>query len=229
MHVFTFCIYGSNPKYCEGLIRNLETIQTEYPDFHVIISAGSDVPESYITKYKSFPNVKLTQYKITGHRLMCYRFFAIDNSDVETMFVRDADSRIGHRDKWCMDRFLQDKTHRIFTIRDHPEHGTQILGGQWGMKKIPGFSMKQLYGFFLKSFSGDLNQYQVDQTFLREFIYKPFKPKVVAYVSHCAFPGEDIVPIEVPKKDKFDFCGNVIDYDSTGKEYYVYTIDGVNK
>lgn len=227
MSAFTFCIYGSNPKYCEGLIRNLETIQATYPDFKVIISAGSDVPESYIAKYKSFSNVSLTQYKITGHRLMCYRFFAIDDDSVHTMFVRDADSRIGHRDKWCINRFISDSKHKIFTIRDHPEHGTQILGGQWGMKKIPGFSMKALYGLFLKSFNGNLDSYQVDQIFLRELIYKPFKTHFVAYVSNCAFPGEDIEPIAVEKKDKYDFCGNVIDYDSTGREYYVYTTTGV--
>lgn len=227
MSAFTFCIYGSNPKYCEGLLRNLETIQTAYPDFKVIISAGSDVPESYITQYTSFPNVFVNKYTFTGHRLMCYRFLAIDDDTVNIMFVRDADSRIGHRDIWCIDRFISDKKHNIFTIRDHPEHGTQILGGQWGMKKIPGFSMKALYGIFLKNFKGNLDSYQVDQTFLREFIYKPFKSHFIAYVSHCIFPGEDAEPIGVEKKDKFDFCGNVIDYDSTGREYYVYTTTGV--
>jgi hypothetical protein len=227
MKVFSFCIYGSSPKYCEGLVRNLETIQKEFPDFKVIIYAGYDVPASYMKQYKNFTNTILKPMTITGHRLMCFRFFPIAEDDVELMLVRDADSRIGHRDTWCIQQFINDKTHTIFTIRDHPEHGTPILGGQWGIKKFSGFLMKDLYGSFLRSYTGNLDSYQVDQIFLREFIYKQFKSRFVAYVSHCIYPGEDIVPIDVPKKDKYDFCGNVIDYDSTGKEYYIYTTTGV--
>jgi hypothetical protein len=205
MKVFTFCIYGSKPKYCEGLVRNLETIQKEFPDFKVIVYAGYDVPESYMNRYKEFTNTIMRPLTITGHRLMCFRFFPIAEPDIELMFVRDADSRIGHRDKWCIEQFLVDKKHNIFTIRDHPEHGTPLLGGQWGIKKFPEFSMQKAYGDFLRSFTGNQDSYQVDQIFLREFIYKPYKSHVVAYVSHCAFPGEDIVPIAVQKKDKFDF------------------------
>ena len=59
MKVFTFCIYGSNPKYCEGLVRNLETIQKEFPDFHTWIIAGNDVPQSYMDKYNTFSNVNI--------------------------------------------------------------------------------------------------------------------------------------------------------------------------
>jgi hypothetical protein len=225
MKVFTYCIYGSNPKYCEGLVRNLEQIESLFPDFSVIVIAGSNVPEDYITKYKSFKNVKLSQYKINDHRLMCYRFFAIDDPDITMMFVRDADSRITERDIWCINQFMTD-SHSIFTIRDHPHHRPLLMGGLWGMKKMPGFSIKQLYSVFLKLYNGNLNMYDVDQQFIAEFIYKPFRKHIVVYTTNFIYPGENIVQIELPRRDKYDFCGNVIDYDQSGNEYFVYNITG---
>lgn len=227
MKVFTFCIYGSNPKYCEGLVRNLETIQKEFPDFHTWIIAGNDVPQSYMDKYNTFKNVNIIKSNETGHRLMCYRFFPIDFPQVDIMFVRDADSRIGHRDKWCINEFIESK-YNIFTIRDHPNHGTSIMGGQWGMKKIDGLKITSMYKKYKEQVEV-LDAYQVDQTFLRMCIYRFYKDQFIAYVSLTTliFPIENYKMIGVEKKDNFDFCGNVIDYDSTGKEYYVYTTTGI--
>lgn len=230
VNVFSYCIYGSQDKYCLGLIKNLEQIAISYPDFETHIAVGNDVPDHYIQKYKEFNNTKLTIHSdITGGRLMSYRFFPLDDPGVEVMMSRDADSRLTERDRWCIDQFLQ-SDYKIFTIRDHKNHGTQLMGGQWGMRRIHGFSMQTAYDIFKRSYA-QIDRVQNDQDFIRGYIYNVYKTQCVAYTSCYTYPGETAKPIAIPRKDIYDFCGNVILFKNdpdTGEliEYPIYSIHG---
>ena len=57
--VFSYCVFGTNPKYCKGMIRNLEQISELFPEYETWIYLGNDVPQEYIDQYKTFNNVKL--------------------------------------------------------------------------------------------------------------------------------------------------------------------------
>ena len=59
MNIVCFCIYGTNAKYTQGLVENLKNIQRLFPTFHTVIHYANDVPETYLTQYRSFPNVTL--------------------------------------------------------------------------------------------------------------------------------------------------------------------------
>lgn len=219
--IFTFCVYGTQPKYCQGMVRNLEYITTHFPEFEVWIDIGADVPASYKATYSSFPRVRLFEHAIANGRLMSYRFFHIDDPDVELMLVRDADSRIGPRDIWCIQQFLaSDK--KIFTIRDHIYHGMPIMGGQWGMRKIPGFNMRTAYVTFYKG-SVPSAAYSSDQNFIAQAVYRPFISHFIAYTSSITLPGECAVPIDCPRASDTDFCGNVILFAADGSEYPEFT------
>jgi hypothetical protein len=63
--VFSYCIDGSQKKYCLGMVKNLEQIKKLFPDFKVWIYLGNDVPYEYIDQYKSFRNVTLINTDIT--------------------------------------------------------------------------------------------------------------------------------------------------------------------
>jgi len=95
MRIFAFCIYGTSPKYCKGLLKNLELITTTFPEFETWIAVGDDVPDAYRSAYLSFPRVRLFPLPFHDGRLMTQRFFFIDDPDVDCMIVRDADSQIG--------------------------------------------------------------------------------------------------------------------------------------
>ena len=231
VNVFSYCIHGAHDKYCLGLIKNLEQIAIFYPDFETHIAVGNDVPDHYIQKYRAFKNTKLTIHSdITGGRLMSYRFFPIDNPDVDIMMSRDADSRLTERDRWCIDQFLQ-SDYTIFTIRDHYYHCTQLMGGQWGMRRIHGFSMQSAYDIFKRS-CAHIDGMQNDQDFIREYIYNIYNTQCVAYnTSSHTYPGETALPISIPRKDIYDFCGNVILFKNdpiTGElvEYFEWSIHG---
>ena len=223
--IFTFCIYGDKPKYCEGLIRNLTQIAELWPDFETWITVGADVPASYVTRYKEFPRTRIFQSPHTGPRLMAHRFFHIDNGAVDVMFVRDADSRFGPRDIWCIRRFLEQPSYKVFTIRDHPNHVFSILGGQWGMRRIEGFSIRAAYRVFCAA-GGPIDEYYADQKFLHEHIYKAFRTVMIAYVSDNVIEGDSYEVIPLPNRDKWDYCGSVYEITGTTGEYPVYSLDG---
>ena len=65
---------------------------------------------------------------------MVWRFAPMADPLVEEWHSRDLDSRISHREVSAVNDWKS--TGRTYHImRDHPQHGTQILGGMFGMRK----------------------------------------------------------------------------------------------
>ncbi len=111
-HVISFCIYGDKSekkqKYRRGLLENLDIINKRLPEFNIFIAAGSDVEDDYLEQIKSeYKNIIFKKVDYSGHQVTLQRFLFFDNSDVEVLFSRDADSRIDDRDIWCMQEFMK--------------------------------------------------------------------------------------------------------------------------
>ena len=216
INVFSYCIYGSNPKYVEGMVKNLEQIRMHYPTFQTWIVVGNDVPPEYIEKYQSFPNVKLTHFPLTGGRLTTFRFFPIDDSAVHCMIVRDADSRISTRDRECIRRFL-DSEFTVYTIRDHHYHNCPLMSGQCGVKRTPAnpeFHFEVAYNELKEKLPAGLDYYGNDEYFTRHYIYPTFGKHLLAFssIQYAADGTETIVEITPERTDDTDFCGNVFEF-----------------
>lgn len=146
VNAFSFCIYnGYNPLYYTGLIENLDLIRKYFPEFYIYVYVGNDVPDWFVVELRVRPNVILRFTHETGPRNMIHRFFAIDEPEVDLMFVRDADSRVHWKDRWAIREFLNTPDAKLHIIRDNPEHATAIMGGLWGMRKIEGVHIQTLY------------------------------------------------------------------------------------
>lgn len=219
--VFSFCIYGSIKKYTEGLLKNIELITEYFPEFKIWIYAGQDVPEDYIKKYKSYNQVIYipSEHSLekSSHTLMTHRFFPIDDTEVEICFVRDADSRIYNRDRWCISEFLKsDKKFHI--IRDHFWHKEKITGATWGIKKgLLNQSVKNLATTWLQNQTN--TQYGADQKFLSNLIYPLIKDDLLIHSNIIGFSGEKITEIPEELESNTDFVGNVYEYNENGEEY----------
>jgi hypothetical protein len=199
------------------MTENLKLLVTHFPDWHTYIYVGSDVPKSYVDEYASFSNVKCIFTNETGGRLMAYRFFPIDDPDVDIMLVRDADSRIGERDQWCIREFLaSDKKAHI--IRDHYHHRMRIMGGMWGVKKGVLPPLRSLYTEWIAS-RADRDNYNTDQLFLQECIYPLIKECTLIHSWIIGFKGETVSPIDFPNTGT-NFVGNVYEYNASTGEFY---------
>ena len=131
--VFSFCLYGSNPKYNVGMIENIKIINKMFNDWFIYIYYNN-VPIDDLEKMQELQNVVLIKSKYDNANTTLDRFIPIDDPNVEIMFVRDADSRIHDRDIWAIKQFIE-SDNKFHIIRDHIWHGTLILAGLWGIKR----------------------------------------------------------------------------------------------
>ena len=209
VNVFSFCLYGpENPRYYPGMLENIYLAGIYYPTWKVYVYVGTDVPDTFVQRMSACTNVVIRNTGITGANNMIERFFAIDEDDVELMMVRDADSRIHWRDRWCINDFL--KTNLIgHTIRDNIEHTAKLMGGLWGMRKISGFSIRKEY----EAYSEDpMLGYRVahDQNFLGDVIYPKILDRLLVHYSHGRVRLGETYAKEIPFQWTNDiYCGRI--------------------
>ena len=129
--VIAFSLWGENPKYTIGAIRNAELAKKIYPDWEVWMYVSEDVPKNILDELISL-NCNVLNMGEGNWNGMFWRFKPAASSDI-IMISRDTDSRLSYREKAAVDEWLtSDKDFHI--MRDHPAHGTQILGGMWVSK-----------------------------------------------------------------------------------------------
>lgn len=183
VNAFSFCIYNAyNPLYYVGMIENIDLIRTHFPDFYTYVYLGNDVPDSFVIELRARPKVILRFTHETGPRNMIHRFFAIDEPEVDTMFVRDADSRIHWKDRWAIREFLNTPSARLHIIRDNPEHATAIMGGLWALRKTEGIRIQTLYDEHRRS-DPKGHGMGLDQDFLIDCIYPKFTSSMMIHSS----------------------------------------------
>lgn len=182
MYAFSFSLYGpETPMYYTGLLENIQLVHTHFPGWGVIVYVGADVPESFVERLQGDPIVRIRRTEITGHKNSVYRFFAVDEPDVDIAFFRDADSRIHWKDRWAIQDFLRSGLD-AHIIRDHVEHNTRILAGLWALRKgVLPRPLREMYAAWTPAFFSSGNPdnphgFGIDQNFLSLVIY----PQVVA-------------------------------------------------
>jgi hypothetical protein len=212
--VISFSLWGDNPKYTIGAIRNAELTPIVYPGWISRFYCGESVPTDIIKSLISLPNTEVVMMDVEGDWTgMFWRFYACEDSDI--MLSRDTDSRLSNREKLAVDEWLE--SNKDFHImRDHPYHKTEILGGMWGVRNGLLKNMKQLINDYIK---GDF--WQVDQNFLREKIY----PLVVNNsFTHDTYLNYNTNSKQFPSKSiNKEFVGDVFDEnENRHPEYYKF-------
>lgn len=202
--VITFSLWGNDPTYNIGAIRNAEDAIKWYPDFECWFYIHEDsVPRETIEKLKVMKNTKIFMKSGNLENEDCkprmWRFEAIDDDEVEIMISRDTDTRFLEREKLAVDEWIADNT--LFHImRDHPHHGVCILAGMFGTKKIPQFpNWTTVMNLYNKT---DNRMY--DQDFLRDHIYPLIKNDSTIHTSFYKIePNVKCFPINYCNDFKF--------------------------
>jgi len=199
MNIISFSLWGDNPKYTIGAIRNAELAKEIYPEWICKFYIGNDVPECIVDELKSLDS-QIVFMPDSGWNGMFWRFLAADSND--TIISRDTDSRLNLREACAVDEWLKsDKDFHI--MRDHPHHATAILGGMWGARNGILKGISEWIEYYEKGLFD--NKWQVDQNFLRDIIYPLIKEK--SCVHDEFFNGIDF-PV---KRVGYEFVGDVFD------------------
>jgi hypothetical protein len=209
--ILSFSLWGDNPTYNVGAIKNAEQAKTFYPEFECWFYIHENVPKETIDILKEMSNTKIIMKTgdLNTNKPMMWRFEAIDDPDVEIMMSRDTDTRFTQREILAVNEWLNSNT--IFHImRDHPEHGCCILGGMFGTKKI-----KEI-----PSWSSIINKYtqigcrDYDQTFLTNLIYPIIKNNSTIHASFYRIePHAKHFPIKYC--NELRFVGEYVYYDES--------------
>ena len=191
--VISFSLYGTNPKYVDGALRNAELVPTYFPGW-VCRFYVSGLPQRITDRLKALGS---EVYPMTGYGNMLSRFLVAADPSVDRYIVRDTDSRLNQRDRLAVEEWI-DSGKAIHSIRDHINHCHPLMGGMWGGIKgaIPGFEnrVKALMQSPLAK------EYMTDMHFLRNQIWPLVQNKVFQHDTYCckSFPGSVSMPTRRP-------------------------------
>lgn len=191
MKVFSFCLYGTEPNYYTGLLENIKLIRDHFPEFEIFVFRGVCDPTWTIPE-----GVTVVETQREGTVNTIFRYLPLQTAEIG--FVRDTDSRITERDRWCIRDFLE-SPYSYHVIRDHIWHKSRIMAGMFGWKKPLDFVMEVPTDTY----------YGCDEAYIASAIYPRIASDLLVHTNIYAFPGEH--SRRLPEMtDTSDFVGNVI-------------------
>lgn len=205
MRVIAFSLWGADPKYTVGAIRNAELAGTIYPGWRTRFYVASNVPADVTDRLRRNADVDIVQ--MTGPAdwtALLWRFEAGHDTSLECAVFRDTDSRLNAREKAAVDAWLASNKD-LHVMRDHPHHTRPILGGMWGVRIGPDWV--RVYRDMLRSFAAEAarNRYGTDEQFL-QLVWQRVNPSRVL-VHDEFFAG---TPFPTPRRG-LDFVGATLD------------------
>jgi hypothetical protein len=172
--VISFSLWGSDPKYTIGAIKNAILCNKIYTGWISRFYCGTSVPDIIIKQLKDIDNTEVIIMEESGNYISTFwRFNSIIDNDI--ILIRDTDSRLNLREKAAVDEWLNsDKSSHI--MRDHPYHKNYIMAGMFGVKNNILKNIDVLMSSYDKK-----NFYLVDEYFLRDIIYPIIKDDVMVH------------------------------------------------
>lgn len=172
--VISFSLWGNNPKYCIGAIKNAVLKDYYYPNWICKFYIHKDVPDEYTSILKKFKDIEICIIsQNTDWEISLERFKAIDDPDVSHVIFRDTDSRLNQRESDAVNQWINEDT-CLHVMKDHPYHGNfPILAGMCGINKNK-FIYKMSDFIQLYENKKIIPQYYYDQIFLENYIWTNF-------------------------------------------------------
>jgi len=180
-NLFSFSVYGSDPKYITGAIQNALDIQKLGSSYKSVFYCGKSIPESVIQNLELAGGIVRRESEGWHPNGMFWRFQAQAEFFYSNVMFRDTDSRISLREIEAVKEWLNsDKDLHI--MRDHPFHNAKILGGMWGAKAGCNSLLEILPKY--DSFGASHGQ---DQVFLMKVVYPEFRDRAFIHDSFYKF------------------------------------------
>jgi hypothetical protein len=179
LNLISFAIWGQDPKYLIGAIKNADLAQEIYPNWLCRFYVAASVPEQIISILESKPNVQVVRREDWGDwRSSFWRFEPLSEEGVDVLISRDCDSRLNKREKGAVLEWIESE-YDFHIMKDHPWHFTYpILAGMFGCKKNVIESIQQKINSYNKT-----NWYHTDQEFLKHEIYQIIEQRCLIHDS----------------------------------------------
>jgi hypothetical protein len=204
--VISMSIYGTNPKYVVGLLKNAKLIKFVFPGWKLRVYTDRFLDAKLLMKLKSLGAETIVlgpEFEAFG---MFWRFLVVDDYDVDAFIVRDSDSRLNLRDRLAVEEWISSPSN-FSSMRDHVNHDYPLSGGMWGGKKncMP-FSIRRK----ILEFKTGKHEYMADMNFLNTIVWPVAQHSIISHDSFfCAkYPGSRPFP---SRRYEFEHVGQVFD------------------
>jgi protein O-GlcNAc transferase len=208
--VLSFSLYGNNPVYTIGCIKNAQLHKEFFIDWEMRVYHNDTVPNDILTELSNLGVVLYDTKLNMGFINSLWRFLPITNVNIEYFISRDCDSRISERDVIAVNEWI-DSGKSFHIIREHPiGHGWVMNAGMWGAKgnAIPDFYDKMTAYLTANPRNGDKS---IDQCFLRDVIHPIAKNDLFLHDEYFNYEGIGTYIKRDRALDNFAFIGESID------------------
>jgi hypothetical protein len=199
---FSYCLWGTNPKYLVGATKQAPAIHKFFPHATVLFFLGDDVPPETI-QVLSKQGCRLVFSPPDVADKFCWRFLAWQYATWRADYIcyRDVDSRITAREALSVYYWIaSDK--KFHVMKDHPHHHRPILAGMWGHRTDVEFQT-HFYGA-LQAWPNKETKLGECEKFLADFVHPWIKGDVCEVIPgepvDGAFIGERIDENEQPNQ-----------------------------
>ena len=198
--IISFALWGNNPKYTTGAIKNANLAKEFYPGWISRFYIHREVDSSIINEIKNIQNTEVVIVNENADwKCMFWRFLPAFDNNVDCFICRDCDSRLNDREVAAVNEWSNsDKL--VHIMRDHPWHRFVMLGGMIGFKK----EAFEILINCLDNFS-PANEYGTDYVFFNNVLYPQVKG---ISLTHDEFFEKKPFPT---KRKEFGFVGEVYD------------------
>ena len=196
-NVIAFSLYGENPAYCDGAVRNAIASRYLYPEwrcrFYVDESVSARVTDRLL---QEGAKVRLVGGLPAGRFGTFWRFLVADEDGIDRYLVRDVDACLNLRERAAVEAWIASNRH-FHVMRDGLTHTEPMLAGMWGGVRAALPSMQK--GMIEFCESAPLSR-TADQMFLREHAWPTVRQSVLVHDSEFSlgdsqpFPTEHVPP-----------------------------------
>lgn len=182
MKIISYGVWGDNPFYTVGAIKNADLARILFPDWMCVFYCFESVPNEIVKELQSKQNciVRLAP-GVGDRRSALQRFFPAEEEGVEYFLSRDTDSRLSPREVMAVNEWISEGTD-VHIIRDHPYHSVPLLAGMWGVRggKLKGIQ-KHAEEYVSKT---DPNHKFQDQDFLTSWVWSKIQNGQLTLTTH---------------------------------------------
>ena len=166
--VISYSLYGSQPRFLVGAIKNAQLATRFFPGFTVRYYYGKSVPKWVLSTLLMFEHVELVKVNEEEDSVArTWRFMACLDKDVDVVLSRDVDARLSLREAEAHQEFM-DSDFGFHIIRDHPTgHNYLISAGMFAIKTA---KYRDVMERMLLSHNFE-DEYMADQKFMIGAIY----------------------------------------------------------
>lgn len=171
--VIAFSLWGANPRYLCGALRNTLLISDLYPGWQARFYLDETVPEEIRTLLAQLgADCRLMPPCQSLRQRLCWRFHVANDATAGRFLVRDCDSVVNQREVAAVAEWLASEKW-FHAMRDWWTHTDPLLAGMWG--GIAGVlpELQPLVDSYTPASKETAN---VDQWFLRDVLWGNIRP-----------------------------------------------------